>query len=111
MLNHSVLSDSSRPWSVFRQAPLSMGFPRQEYCSGLSFPSPWDLPHPGIESQSLVYPALFIIVPLICRLSWLSGIKEFQIGINADPLSDLVDYGEMRAKVVQQRSKNNDNIL
>jgi len=92
-----------------------MGFPRQEDWSGLSFPSPGDLPHPGIESQSLVYPALagrlFIIVPLVCRLSWLSGVKEFQIGIKTDPLSDLVDCGEMRAKVVQQCSKNNDNIL
>ena len=102
-------------WTVAHQAPLSMGFSRQEYWTGLSFPSPGDLPHPGIESQSLVYPALagrlFIIVPLICRLSWLSGIEEFQIGIKTDPLSDLVDYGEMRAKVVQQHSKNNDNIL
>ena len=35
-----------------RQAPLSMGFPRQEYWSGLPFPSPGDLPHPGIEVVS-----------------------------------------------------------
>ena len=34
------------------QAPLSMGFPRQEDWSGLPFPSSWDLPHPGIESMS-----------------------------------------------------------
>ena len=39
-------------WTVARQAPLSMGFPRQEYWSGLSFPSPEDLPHPGIEPTS-----------------------------------------------------------
>ena len=37
------------PWTVAFQAPLSMGFPRQEYCSGLPFPSPGDLPNPGIE--------------------------------------------------------------
>ena len=37
------------------QAPLSMGFPRQEYWSGLSFPSPGDLPNPGIEFS---FPAL-----------------------------------------------------
>ena len=36
-------------------APLSMGFPRQEYWSGLPFPSPRDLPKPGIESVSPVY--------------------------------------------------------
>ena len=37
---------------VARQARLSMGFPRQEYCSGLPFPFPEDLPNPGIESVS-----------------------------------------------------------
>ena len=37
------------PWTVARQAPLSVGFPRQEYCSGLSLPSPGDLADPGIE--------------------------------------------------------------
>ena len=38
------------PWTVALQAPLSMGFPKQEYWSGLPFPSPGDLPNPGIES-------------------------------------------------------------
>ena len=37
------------PWAVAYQAPLSMGFSRQEYWSGLPFPSPGDLPNPGIE--------------------------------------------------------------
>ena len=37
------------PWTVARQPPLSMGFSRQEYCSGLPCPSPGDLPDPGIE--------------------------------------------------------------
>ena len=40
---------------IVHQAPLSMGFPRQEYSSGLPFPSPGDLPRPGIE---LVSPTL-----------------------------------------------------
>ena len=38
------------PQTLACQAPLSMEFSRQEYCRGLSFPSPWDLPHSGIES-------------------------------------------------------------
>ena len=46
------------PWTGARQAPLSMEFPRQEYWSGLSFPSPGDLPDLGIEPTSLVSPAL-----------------------------------------------------
>ena len=37
------------PWTVACQVPLSMGFPRQECWSGLPFPSPGDLPDPGIE--------------------------------------------------------------
>ena len=40
------------PWTVARQAPLSMGFSRKEYWSGLSCPPPGDLPDPGIEHRS-----------------------------------------------------------
>ena len=40
------------PWTVVYQASLSMGFSRQEYWSGLPFPSPGDLPDPGIEPRS-----------------------------------------------------------
>ena len=46
------------PWTVERQPPLSMGFPREEYQSGLPFPSPRDLLNPGIEPKPLVSPAL-----------------------------------------------------
>ena len=41
------------PWTVACQAPLSIGFSRQEYWNGLPFPSPGDLPDPGIELESL----------------------------------------------------------
>ena len=40
------------PWTVAYQASLSMGFSTQEYWSGLPFPSPGDLPNPGIEPRS-----------------------------------------------------------
>ena len=46
------------PWTVAHQAPLSMGFCRQEYWSGLPFPSPGDLSDPGIELVSFVSPVL-----------------------------------------------------
>ena len=53
------MSDSFvTPWTVARQAPLFMGFSRQEYWSGLPFPSPGDLPTPGIEPMSLTSSAL-----------------------------------------------------
>ena len=49
------------PWTVAYQAPPSMEFSRQEYWSGLPFPSPGDLPDPGIESGS---PALTLCDPI-----------------------------------------------
>ena len=49
----SVVSDSfATPWTVAHQTPLSMGFPRQEYWSGLPWPPSGDLPNPGIEPAS-----------------------------------------------------------
>ena len=45
-------------WTVARQAPLSMGLSRQEYWSGLPFPSQGNLPDPGTEPESLLSPAL-----------------------------------------------------
>ena len=59
MLNHfSRVQLFVTLWTVACQAPLSMGFPRQEYWSGLPFPPPGDLPNPGIESASLTSPEL-----------------------------------------------------
>ena len=48
----SAVSDSATPWTVAHQAPLSRGLSRQEYWSGLPFPSPGDLPDPGSEPAS-----------------------------------------------------------
>ena len=45
-------------WAVAHQAPLSMGFSRQEYWSGLPCPPPGELPNAGIEPKSLMSPAL-----------------------------------------------------
>ena len=65
------------------QASLSMGFPRQEHCSGLPFPSPGDSPNPGIEPASLASPALADCLSL-CHLGSpsKSGIKcQFLDGV------------------------------
>ena len=48
------------PWTIARQAPLSMEFSRQEYWSGLQFPPPGDPPYPGIEPVSFAYLVLQI---------------------------------------------------
>ena len=49
---------TASPWTVAHQAPLAMEFSRQEYWSGMLFPSPGDLPTSGIKPTSLVSPAL-----------------------------------------------------
>ena len=60
----AVLSHFSRVrlyatvWTVAHQAPLSLGFSRQEYWSGLPCPPPGDLPNPGIKTAFLMSPAL-----------------------------------------------------
>ena len=59
MFSHQVVSNSFvTPWTVTCQAPLSVEFPKQEYWSGLPFPSPQDLPDPGIKPTSLISPVL-----------------------------------------------------
>ena len=54
----SVFSYSEIFWTVAHQAPLSMGFPRQEYWSGLICSPPENLPNPEIKPASLMSPAL-----------------------------------------------------
>ena len=54
----SFVSNFVTPWTVARQAPLSVGFFRQDYWSGLPCPPPGDLPNPGTEPMSPVSPAL-----------------------------------------------------
>ena len=55
------MPDSATPWTVAYQAPPSMGFSRQEYWSGLPFPSPGDRPNPGIEPRSPSLQADFVL--------------------------------------------------
>ena len=52
VLSYFCHSDSAIPWTVSVQAPLSMGFSRQEYWSGLPHTPPRHLPNPGIELRS-----------------------------------------------------------
>ena len=56
VLSHAQLFVA--PWTVSLQAPLSIGFSKEEYWGGLPFPSPGELSNPGIEPGSLVSPAL-----------------------------------------------------
>ena len=60
------------PWTAAYQAPLSMGFPRQEYCSGLLFPSPGDLPNTGIKPASPALASVFFTTEpaLLCPFKY-----------------------------------------
>ena len=102
------------PGTVAHQAPLSMGFSRQEYWSGVPFPTPGDLPDPGIEPASLGTPALagesFTTGPpgrprrTVLRTCYLEAVAQTRVhclcGIKQDitGLSSIV--GKMDATVV-----------
>ena len=65
-------------WTLVRQAPLSMGFSRQEYWSGLPFPTPGDLPYPGME-------------PCLLRLQhWQSG--SLPLAPSGKPMASVMQW-------------------
>ena len=74
------------PWTVACQAPLSMGFSRQKYWSGLPFPSPADLPDPGTELQVSCIAGRFFTTSATRELNYTSIKIE-------DPWADLTDWG------------------
>ena len=63
------------PWTIAHQAPLSVGFPRQEYWSGFPFPSPGDLPDPGIRPASSALAGGFFTTELPRKLVWIGQEK------------------------------------
>ena len=73
-LSHCRIRLFVTPWTVAHQAPLSMGFSRQEYWSGLPCPLPGDLPNPGVEPRSAALAGKFFTSdgPLRCRIAFLS---------------------------------------
>ena len=99
------------PWIVARQAPLSMGFPRQEHWSGLPFPLPGDLPYPGTKPwcpamQAASLPSEppgkpwasnpgSLVLKSLCKRCWL---------ISGNPHSDLIltlQTGKLRHRKVK----------
>ena len=76
------------PWTVAHQAPLSIEFSRQEYWSGLPFPSPGGLPDPGIEPGS---PALQVLYRLNHKGS-LKSLKSEWVVITGWKTVQVIDY-------------------
>ena len=95
------------PWTVAHKAPLSMGLPRHEYCSGQPFPSPGDLPDPGIKLTSLSSPALagrfFPTVPPVKYKKMDQIIKLYQdkrqIKLKRQSINKLIKILENKLKV------------
>ena len=70
VLSHSLVSDTLWPYGLCSMpAPLSMGFPRQEYWSGLPIPPPVDLPNLGTECMSFVLPTCVSYIPTFATLA------------------------------------------
>ena len=68
MLSHSVMSDFATPQTAAHQVPLSMEFSKQEYQSGLPFPTPGNLLNPGIKPASLALPGGLLITEQLGKL-------------------------------------------
>ena len=81
------------PWTVVNQAPLSMGFSRQEYWSGLPFPPPRDLPNPGIKLMSpasvsyIIRQVFFLFVCLFSLLEPLGNLRDWHLVSIVDALT------------------------
>ena len=84
------------PWTIAHQAPLSMGFSRQEYWNGLPSPPPGDLPNPGIEPASL---CVSCIDPPGKPIYWGSGNRKTQ---PFTPFGSLPSFQESSSLVLTQ---------
>ena len=88
------LSDSVTSWTVPHQAPLSMGFSRQEYWSGLAFPSPGNLPNPGVKPVSPSLAGRFFTTEPLGK----------PIIVHLQPIRKLALEGAAHISVCQRRS-------
>ena len=91
-----VVSNSfAAPWTVDRQASLSMGFPRQECWSGLPFPSPVDLPDPGIKPRSPALAGRFFTPEPTGKPCFLLTLWNFILVLDAWDLASLDRYSDI----------------
>ena len=102
--SHSVVSDSFvAPWTVACQAPLSVGFFRQEYWSGLPFPSPGGLPNPGIKPMAPATP-LALQKDSLLLSRWSLGRNECCASITIKSVYDSQESGNFLISTIKQWS-------
>ena len=92
----SCVRHFATPWTVAFQVPLSMEFSRQEYWSGLPFPSPGDLLGPGIKPRSPVSPALQAdsLPPALTGSPWAKVLGQAKKELSSDPKNTLNGAGD-----------------
>ena len=101
LFSHSVMSNSfAIPRTVAYQAPLAKGFPRQEYWSGLPFPSLGDLPDPGIKLMSSAlagrfFPTEPLRKPILVPKKWIVSTNYYESGVQS---MKLLEDGENKEK-------------
>ena len=102
MLSHfSYVQFFATPWTVAHQPPLSMGFPWQEYWSGLPYPPPGDLLEPGIKSLALQADSLPLIHRGEAHCSLYLSIKLLEFAFYRSVLVRMQNV--QKAKVSEER--------
>ena len=96
-VSHSVMSNSATPLTVACQAPLSMKFSRQEYWSGLPFPSTGDLPDPGIKLGSPALQADALPAELLGK----PKVKVTQLCLTVCDPMDCIVHGILQARILE----------
>ena len=92
------------PWTVALKAPLSMEFFKQEYWSGWTFPSPGDLPDPGMEPKTLVSPALagrFFTTRATWEARDCMKVKDSQSCLTLGNPMDYIVHGVLQARILK----------
>ena len=95
----SLCNSLQPPWTIAHQAPLSMGFFRQEYWSGLSFPSPRDLPNIGIKPTAPV--SLALQADSLPAEPWGTPLLHISLSLKSSPFSRRM--GSERGRIVLGR--------
>ena len=91
------MSDPVNAWSIAPQAPLSKGFSRHKYWSGLPYPSPGDLLNPGIETVSLKSPAL--AGDFFTRVTWSESESRLVMSDSVNPWT--VVHGILQGRILE----------
>ena len=93
------------PWTVAHQAPLSLGFSRQEYWSGLPFPSPGDLPNPGIEPGFPALAGMFFTTETLGKpfLQWFSSV-QFSCSVVSDSATPWIAARQASLSITNSQS-------